>query len=91
MSNNPTTVRATYPVFLEIARRRQSIRRTLAHLCAQPVTNPNTYALWPDIDPEMRELMETLGKCIVPRSHRRAVVRTNYHAPYYSSSRYRYI
>ena len=45
MSNNPTTVRATYPVFLEIARRRQSIRRTLANLCAQPVTNQNTCAL----------------------------------------------
>lgn len=45
----------------------------------------------PDIDPEMRELMEVLGKCIVPRSRRRAAVRTNYHAPYYSSRRYRYI
>lgn len=45
----------------------------------------------PSIDPEMRELMDALSQCIVPRSRRRTAVRTNYHAPYYSSSRYRYI
>lgn len=43
-----------------------------------------------DIDPEMQELVTLLGSAIVPRSHRRAAVRTNYHAPYYSKSRYRY-
>lgn len=45
----------------------------------------------PAIDPDMRELLDALSQCIVPRSRRRAAVRTNYHAPYYSSSRYRYI
>lgn len=42
-----------------------------------------------DIDPEMQELMSLLSSAIVPRSRRKAVVRTNYHAPYYSKSRYR--
>ena len=40
-----------------------------------------------DIDPEMQELMALLSKAVVPRS-RKAAVRTNYHAPYYSPSRY---
>lgn len=43
-----------------------------------------------NIDPEMQELIDAIGSAIVPRSHRRAAVRTNYHAPYYSKSRYRY-
>lgn len=34
-----TTVLATYPVFLEIARRRQTIRRVLSRLTAPQVTN----------------------------------------------------
>ena len=42
-----------------------------------------------DIDPEMQELMALLSKAVVPRSRRKAVVRTNYRAPYYSKSRYR--
>ena len=41
-----------------------------------------------DIDPEMQELMALLSKAIVPRNRRKAAVRTNYHAPYYSRSRY---
>ena len=41
-----------------------------------------------DIDPEMQELMALLSKAVVPRSRRKAAVRTNYHAPYYSPSRY---
>lgn len=41
-----------------------------------------------DIDPEMQELMALLSSAIVPRSRRKAAVRTNYHAPYYSRSRY---
>ncbi len=44
-----------------------------------------------DIDPEMREILDALGKAIVPRSKRPARVRTNWHVPYYSSSRYRRI
>ena len=43
------------------------------------------------IDHDMRELIDALSQCIVPRSRRRVAVRTNYHAPYYSSGRYRYI
>lgn len=39
--------------------------------------------------PDMRELLDALSKCIVPRSRRKAVWRTNYHAPYYSSGRYK--
>ena len=41
-----------------------------------------------DIDPEMQEMISLLSTAIVPRSRRKAVVRTNYHAPYYSPSRY---
>ena len=41
-----------------------------------------------DIDPEMQELMALLSSAIVPRHRRKAAVRTNYHAPYYSRSRY---
>lgn len=44
-----------------------------------------------EIDPEMRELMALMGRAIVPREKRRAVVRTNRHAPYYTKSRYRVI
>jgi len=40
-----TTVLTTYPIFQEIARRRQSIRRVLSHLAAPQVTNPNATAL----------------------------------------------
>ena len=40
------------------------------------------------MDEDMRELMEELGKAIVPRRKRRAVVRTNWHTPYYSNKRY---
>lgn len=47
---------------------------------------------YPDyIDPEMRELLDAMGTAIVPRNRRNAVVRTNWHAPYYSRSRYRRI
>ena len=35
----------TYPVFLEIARRRQKIRRVLSQLYAQPVANLNNSGL----------------------------------------------
>ena len=41
-----------------------------------------------DIDPEMQEMMSLLSTAIVPRSRRKAAVRTNYHATYYSKSRY---
>ncbi len=41
-----------------------------------------------DMDPEMQEMMSLLSSAIVPRSRRKAVVRTNYRAPYYSKSRY---
>ena len=45
---------------------------------------------YPDyVDAEMRELLDTLGAAIVPRSKRKACVRTNWHAPYYSGRRYR--
>lgn len=44
----------------------------------------------PDIDPEMRELLDLMATAVVPRSRRRAAVRVNAHAPYYSKSRYRY-
>ena len=43
------------------------------------------------VDDDMRALMVELGKAVVPREKRRAVVRTNRHAPYYSKSRYRVI
>ena len=45
----------------------------------------------PEMDDEMKELMGVLAECVVPRSQRRAVVRTNYHAPYYSRGRYSYL
>ena len=45
----------------------------------------------PEMDDEMKELMGVLAECVVPRNQRRAVVRTNYHAPYYSRSRYSYL
>lgn len=41
-----------------------------------------------DVDPEMQELMALLSSAIVPRHRRKAVVRTNYRAPYYTKSRY---
>ena len=41
---------------------------------------------YPDyIDAEMRELLDTMGKVIVPRAKRKACVRTSWHVPYYSS------
>ena len=39
------------------------------------------------VDPQMREILNLLGKAIVPREKRKAVVRTNYHRPYYSRGR----
>ena len=42
-----------------------------------------------DIDPEMQELMALLSSAIVPRSRRKAIVKVNAHAPYYSRSRYK--
>ena len=42
-----------------------------------------------DIDPEMQELMTLLSSAIVPRHRRKAVVKVNAHAPYYSRSRYK--
>lgn len=44
-----------------------------------------------DINPEMQELMALLSSAIVPRSRRKAVVKVNAHAPYYSRSRYKSI
>lgn len=44
-----------------------------------------------DIDPEMQELMALLSKAIVPQNRRKAVVKVNAHAPYYSRSRYKSI
>lgn len=41
------------------------------------------------IDPEMRELLDALGKTIVPRKRRPAAVRTNRHVPYYNDARYK--
>ena len=43
------------------------------------------------IDPEMREILDALGTAIVPRSKRPARIRTDWHAPYYSRSRFRRI
>jgi len=40
-----------------------------------------------DVDHDMQELLALLGTVVVPRS-RKAAVKTNYHAPYYSRSRY---
>jgi len=39
------------------------------------------------IDPEMRELIDALSKCIVP--NHKAVWRVNSHVPYYSRGRYK--
>ena len=44
-----------------------------------------------DMDEDMRELFGALSKAIVPRKRRPAAVRTNWHTPYYSRSRYRRI
>ena len=45
---------------------------------------------YPDfIDPEMLDLLDAMGKALVPRSKRKAVVRTNWHAPCYSRNRYK--
>lgn len=41
------------------------------------------------IDADMQELLDELGKAVVPAGKRRAVVRTNYHTPYYQHGRYR--
>ena len=41
------------------------------------------------VDAEMREILDALGMAIVPRKKRPARVRTNWHAPYYSRSRFR--
>lgn len=47
---------------------------------------------YPDyVDAEMRELLDTLSKAVVPRSKRKAYVSTNWHTPYYTKGRYRYI
>ena len=43
------------------------------------------------VDAEMQELLGVLGTAIVPRSKRKAVVRTNRHVPYYTRGRYRRI
>ena len=44
---------------------------------------------YPDfIDAEMRELLDTMGKAVVPRRKRKACVRTNWHTPYYAKGRY---
>ena len=40
------------------------------------------------MDKEMRELLDVLGKAIVPPGKRKAVWRTNWHTPYYSANRY---
>ena len=47
---------------------------------------------YPDYaDAEMRELLDALGTAVVPRRKRKAVVRTNWHTPYYTRGRYRRI
>lgn len=47
---------------------------------------------YPDyIDAEMRELLDAMGKAVVPRSKRKACVRTNWYTPCYSRSRYKRI
>ena len=40
------------------------------------------------MDADMRELMDVLGRAIVPRQKRKAVCRENLHTPYYSRGRY---
>ena len=39
------------------------------------------------IDAEMRELLDVMGTAVVPRKKRKAVVRTNWHTPYYTRGR----
>ena len=41
------------------------------------------------MDKEMRELLDVLGKAIVPPGKRKTVWRTNWHTPYYSANRYK--
>ena len=69
-----------------------SNNKTISNM-AQTMTNrkSNKSAGYGFMDDEMRELMEAMCSVIVPRSERKAVVRTNYHAPYYSKSRYSYL
>ena len=44
---------------------------------------------YPDfIDAEMRELLDAMSVAVVPRSKRKACVRTHWHTPYYSHGRY---
>lgn len=44
---------------------------------------------YPDfIDAEMRELLDAMSKVVVPRSKRKAYVKTNLHTPYYMKGRY---
>ena len=40
------------------------------------------------MDADMRELVEALGRAIVPRKNCRSVYRENLHTPYYSRGRY---
>lgn len=57
---------------------------------ARTSTSSDQRMRYPDyIDAEMRELLDALSKCIVPRKNRRDVYRTNYHVPYYTAGRYR--
>lgn len=41
------------------------------------------------IDADMQELLDVLGKAIVPAGKRKAAVVTNSHTPYYLRGRYR--
>ena len=41
------------------------------------------------IDAEMRDLLDTMSKAMVPRSKRKAVVKTNWYTPCYSNTRYK--
>lgn len=41
------------------------------------------------IDAEMRDLLDTMSKSVVPQSKRKAVVSTNWHTPHYSKIRYK--
>ena len=54
-------------------------------------TRKNRFSNFDWMDDEMKELAGELSKCIVPRSQRKAAVRTNYHVPYYSHGRYSYL
>ena len=44
-----------------------------------------------NMDPETRELVELLGKAIVPIGKRRTVVHIKNRSPYYTDSRYKRI